>query len=572
MAKTSASGSVKAEGNAPHPLRSLIILGLVIFGLVILPVSWTVYGILDREIGSQESPVPKTPTVPTLEPPVAPVPQDSHSAHAGNLSAEVPREEKPYDPSSASYASDWLLPNIHSFISNLMLNMSLHSEKGTDDVSMEQLKASIASAGEERDGHKGDSAGFGATEVLDTMASERLGATLRERGLRPKHPVVIIPGFIASGLELWMGQSCANKRTRQRMWGTLSMMQAFITDPACWLKHVSLDPITGLDPEGIKLRPAQGLECIEYPMPGYWLFARVVEALVDLGYDPNSLISATYDWRLSLPDLEKRDGFFTRLRSSIEDLQHLHGEKVVIIGHSYGEIVYRAFLHWVEAGDPGWIDYHLEAAVNIGGPVLGIPKVMTGILSGELRETAPLTGLAGMIYNGVLPRKQRVKMFRTWGSLLTMSPIGGNKVWGNTRWAPDDTPSMREAGTTYGAQLTLTNQETSTGARGLGMEATGMIPTPDPEVEAEEIQDQWLIGTGSGTRIQDSVLRKSRTGGTGSGTRIQDSVLRKFGTSCLSALVAAPASRTVSWTGGITTDLTDIANSTAEIRDRWHYY
>ena len=29
-----------------------------------------------------------------------------------------------------------------------------------------------------------------------------------ERGRRPKHPVVIVPGFISSGLELWDGLQC----------------------------------------------------------------------------------------------------------------------------------------------------------------------------------------------------------------------------------------------------------------------------------------------------------------------------------------------------------------------------
>ena len=32
-------------------------------------------------------------------------------------------------------------------------------------------------------------------------------------------------GFVTSGLELWEGKPCARKYFRQRMWGTLTMMQ-----------------------------------------------------------------------------------------------------------------------------------------------------------------------------------------------------------------------------------------------------------------------------------------------------------------------------------------------------------
>ena len=38
----------------------------------------------------------------------------------------------------------------------------------------------------------------------------------------------------------------------------------------------------------------------------------------------------------------------------------------------------------------------------------------------------------------------------SWGSLIGMLPQGGNRVWGNATWAPDDNDAMREAGATYG--------------------------------------------------------------------------------------------------------------------------
>ncbi len=43
----------------------------------------------------------------------------------------------------------------------------------------------------------------------------RPGLALRARGLRPKHLVIIVPGFVTSGLELWRGAECAVKYFRR---------------------------------------------------------------------------------------------------------------------------------------------------------------------------------------------------------------------------------------------------------------------------------------------------------------------------------------------------------------------
>jgi hypothetical protein len=40
----------------------------------------------------------------------------------------------------------------------------------------------------------------------------------------------------------------------------------------------------------VKIRPASGLEAVDYLMPGYWVFGRLVEALAAIGYDHNNLV------------------------------------------------------------------------------------------------------------------------------------------------------------------------------------------------------------------------------------------------------------------------------------------
>ena len=41
--------------------------------------------------------------------------------------------------------------------------------------------------------------------------SSMIGQMLRQEGLRPKYPFIIVPGFVTSGLELWHGEECAKR-------------------------------------------------------------------------------------------------------------------------------------------------------------------------------------------------------------------------------------------------------------------------------------------------------------------------------------------------------------------------
>ncbi len=48
---------------------------------------------------------------------------------------------------------------------------------------------------------------------------------------------------------------------------------------------------TGMDPQGVKVRAGQGLEAVDYFLPGYHVWARMIEAFADLGYDSNNLVT-----------------------------------------------------------------------------------------------------------------------------------------------------------------------------------------------------------------------------------------------------------------------------------------
>lgn len=111
-----------------------------------------------------------------------------------------------------------------------------------------------------------------------------------------------------------------------------------------WIAALMLDPVTGLDSPGAKVRAAEGIDAASSFIQGYWLWyvatrtyariqssaraniftyparirSKIVENLAVVNYDTNNLHLAPYDWRLSYYNLEERDGYFSKLRATIE--------------------------------------------------------------------------------------------------------------------------------------------------------------------------------------------------------------------------------------------------------------
>ncbi|GLD97099.1 hypothetical protein PINS_up005782 [Pythium insidiosum] len=204
-----------------------------------------------------------------------------------------------------------------------------------------------------------------------------------------------------------------------------------------------LNRTTGLDPEGIKLRPANGLEAADYVIGGYWVWGKIIENLADIGYDTNSMYMAPYDWRLTPVLMEQRDRYFTKLKYLIEMAKVTNdGKKVVVVSHSYATQVWYFFMQWVESkhggnAGPQWVDQHVEAFVNIAGSTLGTVKSISALLSGEMKDTAELGGLSRFLEFFFAP-SARATLARSWASVFTMLPIGGEAIWGTSESAPDD--------------------------------------------------------------------------------------------------------------------------------------
>lgn len=272
---------------------------------------------------------------------------------------------------------------------------------------------------------------------------------VEERNLSCEYNVVMVPGVILTGLELWGtltdGDCPLIAHFRKRLWGSFYMLRTMVLDKACWLKHVMLDTETGLDPPNIRVRAAQGFEAADFFVAGYWIWNKILQNLSVLGYGPNNMVLAAYDWRLAYLDLELRDSYFSKLKLSIElALQHL-GKKLVLVGHLMGSQVIYYFLKWVEAsgehygnGGPLWCNDHIAAVVDISGSSLGTPKSITAMLSGEMKDTVQLNAVAVYGLEKFFSRKERVTMLRSFGGIALMFPKGGETIWGDLQLAPDD--------------------------------------------------------------------------------------------------------------------------------------
>ncbi|MCJ1450675.1 hypothetical protein MMC28_001008 [Mycoblastus sanguinarius] len=270
-----------------------------------------------------------------------------------------------------------------------------------------------------------------------------VGLHLRSQGVKALHPVIMIPGVISTGLESWGTEEASRQYFRKRLWGSWSMMRALVLDKASWKRHIMLDKITGLDPPGVKLRAAQGFDAADFFITGYWIWSKILENLATLGYDPTNAFTAAYDWRLSCANLEHRDHYFSRLRSHIETAVLTADEKVVLVSHSMGSQVLFYFFHWVEAqAGPGWVDKYVGSWINVSGSLLGALKGLPAVLSGEMKDTAQLNAFAVYGLEKFLGKDERCEIFRTMPGVSSMLPKGGNAVWGNKTWAPDDQPDQ----------------------------------------------------------------------------------------------------------------------------------
>lgn len=265
------------------------------------------------------------------------------------------------------------------------------------------------------------------------------------RVLPRKRPVVIIPGFITGALEVWetslpclQRQSSVSSSFRQRMFGP-SMIYLILTDPQCWLDAFRLDPKTGGDPSNAKIRADSGFTSVDYFVPGYWVWAKVLINLADIGYDPQSMAVMTYDWRLSPQKAHERDGLFYLIRNNLKFLVQKNRQRAVVISHSYGTTVALSFFRWAEEREAGFMDRYVAYYVNVGGVSMGLPKAVSGALLGDAKDTVDIPRPARHMLDSFIRQDVRYNFTRTWSCLLAMLPSGCEEAWSGLLRLPNGT-------------------------------------------------------------------------------------------------------------------------------------
>lgn len=321
-------------------------------------------------------------------------------------------------------------------------------------------------------------ADFAATTA--TMAEQISGMQVEEPG-RPgavfaskyeaklRRPVIFIPGFITTKLELWKSKPCMKSQFgvtfRQPLFGSHCLMK-LMRDPDCYLAHLTLHPDNASDPEpDVIVRADTGYDSVDYIMQAYWVAAKLQINLADVRFTPPHLQwVASYDWRLTVKQMQERDAFVSRFRSRVERMVEHSGQRAVLVCHSYGSIITADLLTAVEKTHPGWTDKFVSSIVSIGGAALGVTKAVSALISGEVRDTQMMPGPTRRLMNNYIRRRERAKMLRTFPCLERMLPRGPSALWGtdgsvvslSTQSLLDNGTSVtKDTNLTYGASLKL---------------------------------------------------------------------------------------------------------------------
>lgn len=162
---------------------------------------------------------------------------------------------------------------------------------------------------------------------------------------------------------------------------------------SAWVRHMCLAEDGKSDPIGIKVRAFRGLPGVAYLQAGVmspftWVFAKVIDHLKANGYEANkNLMACPYDWRLALQWQEERDGYFSKLKQTIEDAKAINsGKPAILLAHSMGNRTVHYFLNWIlntQRDAQQWLDEHVHSFFAVAAPFLGASSAFRGAMLGE---------------------------------------------------------------------------------------------------------------------------------------------------------------------------------------------
>lgn len=213
-----------------------------------------------------------------------------------------------------------------------------------------------------------------------------------------------------------------------------------------YANQTRIDPETGIEfsPENSNMEPRIRAQGGLDGAAALWgrtvpLWNPLIEALSALGYSPKNIFMQSYDWHLSLEALESRDGYFTNLKYVIESAYHQNdNRKVVLVCHSLGGVIFTWFSQFITAHDASWMDKYVHANVLLGAPLLGAPKAINALLSGDIPDLQGAFSFlhkTEIINHGNEFMSRFTEIMRNLESLMYLLPKGGDDFWASYAWA-----------------------------------------------------------------------------------------------------------------------------------------
>ncbi|KAL3531204.1 hypothetical protein ACH5RR_010526 [Cinchona calisaya] len=253
---------------------------------------------------------------------------------------------------------------------------------------------------------------------------------------------IIIPGFASTQLRAWSILDCPYSpldfNPLDLVWLDTTKLLSAVN---CWLKCMLLDPYNQTDHPECKSRPDSGLSAITELDPGYItgplssVWKEWVKWCIEFGIEPNAILAAPYDWRLSPSKLEERDLYFHKLKLTFETALKLRGGPSLVFAHSLGNNVFRYFLEWLKLEIAPkkyiqWLDDHIHAYFAVGAPLLGATETVKATLSGFTFGLPTSEGTARL-------------MFNSFGSSIWMMPFSKYCRTDNAYWKHFSTGSRK---------------------------------------------------------------------------------------------------------------------------------
>ena len=78
--------------------------------------------------------------------------------------------------------------------------------------------------------------------------------------------------LVPQSLESWSTSPEYRPFFRQKVWGGFQMLSQVTFNREKWMSSLLLDPVTGLDPEGVKVRASEGFDAASSFIQGYWIW------------------------------------------------------------------------------------------------------------------------------------------------------------------------------------------------------------------------------------------------------------------------------------------------------------